>query len=965
MHEHSPPDLYALPADLRDRVSHDWQRFAEAARAAKLEFNLQALGELGLPTVWACSDFVAQGCIRQPEVLRSLIDSGDLTRPYSATEPRAQVDSALADAHDEKALASALRRLRLREMMRIAWRDLAGWADLEETMRELSWFAEACIDGGLARLHEWQQAEFGTPCDAEGRPQNLVVIGMGKLGAGELNFSSDIDLIFAFAEHGETQGGRRALSNSEYFTRLGQGLIGLLGQSTAEGFVFRVDMRLRPFGESGPLVASFDAMEHYYQTHGRGWERYAMIKARVVGGDYAAGAELMAMLRPFVYRRYLDYSAFESLRELKQRIAAEVARRGREHNIKTGPGGIREIEFVGQAFQLIRGGREPELQEPGIQRVLARLAETDYLPAFVVDELDEAYVFLRRLEHRLQELADQQTHDLPADAIPRARIAFAMGEPDWDSLVAELERHRTRVQAHFEQVFEAPQTEQTQGQEVDLQGIWLGSVEDERAAQVLLDSGYDEVEEPLRRLRLLREGHAYRSLSTQARRRMDRLMPLVLGVVTQFGTPAATLLRLLDLLERVTRRTAYLSLLVENPMALSQLARLCAASPWIAKYLAVHPLLLDELLDPRNLYYAPGRQELIEDLRGRLAGLGEDDLEQAMDALRHFKQSATLRVAAADISGAMPLMVVSDHLTWIAEAVVDEVLELAWNHLVHRHGRPRCSTDTACDKGFAVVAYGKLGGIELSYSSDLDLVFLHGAESELLETDGPKPVVVPVFFGRLGQRIIHILTSRTPAGVLYEVDTRLRPNGNAGLLVSGLKAFGDYQRGSAWTWEHQALVRARVVAGDPAVAEAFATLRAEILSQRRDVAALRREVHDMRTRMRDANSKSRGDEFDLKQDAGGIADIEFMVQYGVLAWACDHPELLDYTDNIRLLAAFAQAGLLAESDVALLSDAYRAYRARVHQLTLQERTAIVGTDEFAAQRARVISVWQALMEQAD
>lgn len=966
MHEASPlPDTSALPEALRERVAREWQRYLEAARAAQIELSPETLAPLALPAVWACSDFVAQACVREPELLRDLVESGDLGRAYSDAQLRGRVADAVASATDEKALAVALRRLRRREMVRIAWRDLAGWAPLEETMHELSLFAERCIDEGLARLHAWQQAEFGTPYGEDGRPQHLVVIGMGKLGAGELNFSSDIDLIFAFPEHGETRDGPRSLSNSEYFTRLGQRLIALLGQSTAEGFVFRVDMRLRPFGESGPLVASFDAMEHYYQTHGRGWERYAMIKARVVGGDHEAGAELMAMLRPFVYRRYLDYSAFESLRELKQRIAAEVARRGREHNIKTGPGGIREIEFVGQAFQLIRGGREPALRELRIQRVLARLAEAGYLPPFVVEELDQAYVFLRRLEHRLQELADQQTHSLPGEADDCARIAFAMGHADWDSLTAELDRHRSRVQAHFEQVFEAPQTEETQGREVDLQGIWLGSIEPERAAKVLHSAGYDEVDEPLRRLALLREGHAYRSLSTQARRRMDRLMPLVLGVVTQFGSPAATLLRLLDLLERVTRRTAYLSLLVENPMALSQLARLCAASPWIAKYLALHPLLLDELLDPRNLYYAPGRGEVVEDLRSRLAELEAEDLEQAMDGLRHFKQSATLRVAAADISGAMPLMVVSDHLTWIAEAVLDEVLELAWGHLVQRHGRPRCRADEVCDKGFAVLAYGKLGGIELSYGSDLDLVFLHGAENQLLETDGPRPVAVPVFFGRLGQRIIHILTARTPAGVLYEVDTRLRPNGNAGLLVTSLKAFGDYQRGSAWTWEHQALVRARVVAGDAAVGREFSVLRAEVLSQRRDVAALRREVREMRTRMREANSKSEAGEFDLKQDAGGIADIEFMVQYGVLAWACDHPELLDYTDNIRLLAACAQAGLLAESDAVLLSDAYRAYRARVHQLTLQERPAIVGRDEFAAQSAAVVGVWRKLMEGED
>ncbi len=964
MDAHSPTPAFAegLPEALRARVQGAWARFLDAAPRAFVAALDPAALELG--RVWASSEFVTHACVRAPALLQDLVEGGELQGRYEDGVLAEKVARAVAEAADEPALGTQLRRLREREMVRIAWRDLAGWADLAEVMRDLSDLAEAAIDCSLARLDAWQREEFGAPLDADGQHQQLVVLGMGKLGAGELNFSSDVDLIFAFPDHGETAGGSRAgITNTEYFTRLGQRLIAALSQRTADGFVFRVDMRLRPFGDSGPLVASFNAMEHYYETHGRGWERYAMIKARVVGGDRVAGKALMEMLRPFVYRRYLDYGAFESLRDMKRRIVREVARRGMDQNVKLGSGGIREIEFIGQAFQLIRGGRVPALQQRRILRVLQQLAEDGLFPQYAVDELQGAYAFLRRVEHRLQEAADQQTHDLPEAAEPRLRLAFTMGYADWDGFAADLEQHRRRVERHFEQVFEAPQTEHARDDALDLEGVWLGSVDAGQAAEAMQGLGFKAPEEPLRRLRLLREGHGYRALSAEGRRRMDKLMPLLIGAAAQAERPGTALERLIALIECIMRRTAYIALLVENPMALSQLVKLCDASPWVAGYLTRHPLLLDELLDPRTLYHAPEKAELVQELRARLAALPLEDLEQAMDALRHFKQSSTLRVAAADISGAMRLMVVSDHLTWIAEAVVDEVLELAWTHLVRRHGRPLCTADgQVCDKGFAVVAYGKLGGIELSYGSDLDLVFLHGAESELLETEGEKPLSVPVFFGRLGQRIIHILTARTPAGVLYEVDTRLRPNGAAGLLVSSVRAFGRYQDDSAWTWEHQALVRARVVAGDPAIAEQFEQVRRRALARRRDPARLRAEVREMRRKMQEANSRSRKGEFDLKQDSGGIADIEFVVQYGVLSWAVDHPELLAYTDNIRLLEGFARAELLGAEDVRVLADAYRAYRARVHRLTLQEQPAIVGADEFAAERAAVQRLWRALLD---
>ncbi len=990
------PNLDDLPIALRGRVVSWCEQFEAAGGVWPVTAEVAG----ALPTVWAGSEFVALSCIRHPALLAELVASGDLVRDYAEGELAGRVAALLDGVADERALAVALRQLRRREMVRIIWRDLAGWAELMRVTGEMTALAEACLDGALGRLYTWQCEEQGVPLSALGEAQRLVVLGMGKLGAWELNVSSDIDLIFAYPEAGQTRrtdgGPGRDISNEVFFARLGRRLIKAIGEISAAGSVFRVDMRLRPFGDSGPLVMHFDAMEQYYQTHGREWERYAMIKARVVAGDRVAGAALMDRLHPFVYRRYLDFGVFESLREMKQMIARAVRRKGMEHNIKLGVGGIREVEFIAQVFQLIRGGRERALRERRVLRVLAQLAVDDYLPAYVVNELSDAYVFLRRTEHRLQAWADQQTHVLPADEVGRLRLAWSMGCADWAIFYRTLERHRQRVHGHFEQVFEAPQTRHAESDVLDLKGVWLGQFPAEQACLLLEKAGYREPAESLRYIEVLRDGRSYRTLSAQGRTRMDQLMPLLIGAAGSVATggakksaqnggknagdvgepgaintaePDVTLKRVVDLLEAIGRRTAYLALLVEHPMALSQLVHLLGASPWLARYLGQHPLLLDELLDPRSLYRTRGKPALFDALRERLADLPPEDeeLEQYMDALRHFKQTQVLRVAAADLGGVLPVMKVSDNLTWIAEAVLDEVLELAWRHLVARHGRPVCRADgTLCDKGFAIVAYGKLGGIELGYGSDLDLVFIHGAENEQVETSGEKPLALPVFFARLGQRIIHILNTRTPAGELYEVDMRLRPSGGSGLLVSALRSFVSYQRGQAWTWEHQALVRARVVAGDPVIAEHFGQLRREVLGQIRDRDVLREEVRDMRRRMREANDQGRigAGRFDIKQGRGGIVDIEFMVQYGVLSWACEHPALLDYTDTLRLLETLAEREVFPASEAAMLAEAYRAYRTRLHRLTLQQQSGVVGDEEFQSYRGEVGRLWRRLMHDA-
>ncbi len=962
------PDFHSLPPRHYARVAQYWEQFTAAARSQGVRLGDDPAVAASLPMVWAASTFVAQSCFLVPALLAELVSCGDLTSAYTEGVFNERLGALLQNVKDDASLLSCLRQFRRREMVRIAWRDLAGWADLGETLADLSALAAACVDLALGYLDTWQAQESGEPRgESGGMRQRLVVIGMGKLGAGELNFSSDIDLIFAYDQDGETVGGRIPASNQEYFTAVARRLIRALQAATAEGIVFRVDMRLRPFGDSGPLVMSFDAMEEYYQAHGREWERYAWIKATVVAGDRAAGARLMAMLKPFVYRRYLDFSAFESLRAMKALIETEVKRKGMTDNIKLGGGGIREIEFIGQAFQLIRGGRETELQERPILTVLQRLATAGYLPDHVGAELAEAYRFLRRTENRLQEYADRQTHSLPSNLEDRERLAFAMGYGDWERFVGELDRHRRRVQAHFQQVFAAPQTGQAVTDDgMELAQLWAGTLRGETAQRLLNAAGFKQAEEVLARLTRCRASSSCRQLSAQGRGRLDRLMPLLIGAAARSPYPDTVLARLLDLLEKIAGRTTYLALLAENPMALSQLVRLCAASPWIAGLLTRHPLLLDELLDPRTLYAPLNRAALEAELAAELARVGGKDLERHMEALRHFQQANVLRVAAADVAGVYPLMVVSDHLTEIAEVAVGAALRLAREHLADRHGTPRCRIDgEVIEPGFAIVGYGKLGGIELGYGSDLDLVFLHGSEGEDLGTQGARPIDNSVFFARLGQRIIHMLTAHTPAGVLYEVDMRLRPSGASGMLVSSAAAYAEYQRHDAWTWEHQALVRARVVAGDARLAERFTTVRREVLGRPRDNAQLRREVREMRQRMRAELGQRQPERFDLKQDAGGIADIEFMVQYGVLAWAHTYPQLLRYTDNIRLLEGFARAGLVDAADADLLSDIYRAYRAKVHQLTLLQEPAVVEAEEYADKRSAVLRLWAMLLEDGE
>ncbi|MBV9621212.1 MAG: bifunctional [glutamate--ammonia ligase]-adenylyl-L-tyrosine phosphorylase/[glutamate--ammonia-ligase] adenylyltransferase [Gammaproteobacteria bacterium] len=917
---------------------------------------------LALPRLLAASDFIAAASTADPERFCELLRGGDLLRPVSPASYPDRAPARHSPDIPEAQLQSELRRWRRAELVRIAWRDLSGAATLNETLLELTGFADAAIGVALAHARRGLTVRYGEPRGADGAAQPLVVVGMGKLGGRELNFSSDVDLVLLFPQHGETDG-PRSIANEEFFTRLGQALVRLLSTLTAEGFVLRVDLRLRPFGDSGPLVASFASFEDYLQRHGRDWERYAYVKARPVTHPERYAEIEASAVRPFVYRRYLDYGVFESLRDMKALIEREVERRELAEHIKLGPGGIREVEFIVQALQLTRGGRERRLQTPGLSEALAQLGALRLLPPATVGELAAAYAHLRTLENRLQMLGDRQVHQLPEDPLSRERLALAMGARDWGELHAALDAHRSRVARHFRQViFGAAQA----GTElrIDLGRFWDTPAETAALEAALRAAGYREPEEAARLLLELRGSSLVRRLDESGRRRLQSLLPVLLADIGASNAQLPVFKRILAILEAIGQRSAYFALLRENAAARARLVQLCGHGDFLARQIATHPLLLDELIDERLLSQLPERGALAQDLELRMAQL-PDDPEQQVEALRQFQRAALFRIAVADLSGLLPLMRVSDRLTDVAELILEYAMQLAWRQITAQFGVPLCGSG-AQRRAVAVcaVGYGKLGGIELGYASDLDLVFLHDSRGDPQETDAPRPLDNQVFFVRLAQRIVHLLTMHSAAGRLYEVDQRLRPSGKGGMLVTNIEAFAEYQCSEAWTWEHQALLHARAVAGDPALRARFEAVRLEVLSQHVRRETLGAEVRAMRERMRRELSRGDAAHFDIKQDAGGVADIEFLAQYWALRWAGTYPPVAFFSDTIRQLESVASADLVPQADVDLLTGAYRAYRARTHHLALADAEARVPASEFTAERAAVRRLWDATLGEA-
>ena len=868
-----------------------------------------------------------------------LLPSQDLHTPWSAD--RMQDFLTERSCSDEPGLWKALRQLRQAVMARLIVRDLAGLATLEEVVTTVTTLAETTVRTACDWLHRDLAGVFGHPVgETSGTVQQLHVVGMGKLGGSELNASSDIDLIFLYPEDGETDG-PRSLSNHEFFARMGRRLIAALNEWTADGLVFRVDTRLRPYGDSGPLVCSFDMLENYFITQGRAWERYAWIKARLLTGDQSDN--LQSIARPFVYRKHLDYGAFESLRELHAQIRTEVRRKDRADDVKLGPGGIREIEFIAQVFQLTRGGHDPSLRIPATLPVLALLAQKNLISGDAADELGHAYRFLRNLEHRLQYRDDQQTQRLPEDRAERELLAQAMRFPDYTAFSMVLDGHRDAVTRHFNAIFNQPENA---AEDNAISRIWHGHIEDDDALQTLAGTGFRRGEDILRRLQQLRQ-HRYRQMPAASQRRLDQLIPLALQKAgTRDGSVADVCAeRLLNLFEAISRREAYLSLLLEYPQALDRVVDLMQASAWVAEYITQRPLLLDQLLDARTLMAPPDWPMLRSELR-RLLDSEDGDTERQMDALRHFKHAQTLHLIAQDLGGQLTLEELSDHLSDLAETVLSEVLRLCWQGLRHRHRETPC---------FAVIGYGKLGGKELGYASDLDIVFVY---------DDPATEAAEAY-ARLAQRMNLWLTSTTAAGQLYDTDLRLRPDGAGGLLVTSLESLRHYQETQAWVWEHQALTRARAVIGDARVCQAFEQLRIDILTRPREAAELRSAVSAMREKMLEAHP-NHSDEFDIKHDTGGIVDVEFMVQFLILAHAHRHRELTANSGNLALLRTAATLGLLAPPLAESLREAYRAYRQWQHRLRLGgDRYARVPAGKLEAERAVVKHAWGLLLEAPD
>ncbi|WP_257296014.1 bifunctional [glutamate--ammonia ligase]-adenylyl-L-tyrosine phosphorylase/[glutamate--ammonia-ligase] adenylyltransferase [Endozoicomonas sp. YOMI1] len=972
------PTTEVLPEEIRNVVTAHWQQFVDYNPSFTFPGTLfpdhsnQLSPELmdQLIHCWAGSDFAAQQCIRHPQWLASILENHDKL-PDLAQTHRERLLKALSAVENEQDLIKALRLYRNREMLRIIWLDLNRRVSMPETTADMSALADACIDSTLNWLYQDSCQTMGTPYGTnipgeEPVLQKMVVLGMGKLGARDLNLSSDIDLMFTYPCQGETRGSKKVITNQEFFIRLGQRLIKVLDCQSADGFVFRVDMRLRPYGSSGALAMSFAAMEQYYQDQGRDWERYAMLKARVVAGNILAGQLLLSQLRPFVYRRYIDFGSISALREMKQLIRREVKRKGMENNIKLGPGGIREIEFIIQSFQLIHGGRDRSLQERNLLAVLSTLQRKHYFSPDEANELKAAYIFLRNLEHAIQAIADRQTQDLPKSPEAQARIAFSMGQKDWSGLLGKLEEHRQQVTTHFDGVIADPETANTKDAHGNQwQALWLGQLNEEEEQQLMTQEGFQDVDASRQRLVSLRDGKAITRVRRQSRDRLDKFIPLLLRVAANANEPDTFLLRILPLIEAVLRRTAYLVLLIENPAALEHLGKLCIASPWIAEQIARFPALLDEFLNLGDLYNPPEKEALADELRQQLAHIPEDDLENQMEVLRHFKMAHVLRVTAAQVSGTLPLMKESDYLTWIAEVILDAVLAIAWRNLVEKYGMPQDADGNLCDTGFIIVGYGKLGGIELGPGSDLDLVFIHNGGTNK-ETNGPRAIDSTTFYTRLGQRIIHILATQTPSGILYDADMRLRPSGSKGLLVNSFTYFEKYQKEEAWTWEHQALVRARVIAGDPTLAQKFTGLRSDILGQQRDVKKLRDDVVAMRQKMRghlrSTSSSVNSGVFHLKHDPGGIVDIEFLMQFAVLRYSSQYPSLLKWTDNVRISEELEIAGLLQHEDAHQLREAYKTFRFSIHQKALQNETPEVENTSGNCLRQAVMTIWANCMK---
>ncbi|WP_286133428.1 bifunctional [glutamate--ammonia ligase]-adenylyl-L-tyrosine phosphorylase/[glutamate--ammonia-ligase] adenylyltransferase [Colwellia sp. UCD-KL20] len=901
------------------------------------------------------SDYILKSALQAPDIVIEVFVSNYV---YQKDTPNYQklINDFISECITEEDLHKALRLFRLREMVAIATADLVLNIPLNESLKRLSILADVFVQGALDWLSQFCYEKWGEPKNSEGETIPLLVYAMGKLGGKELNFSSDIDLIFTYPESGETQGARRSIDNQQFFTRLGQKLITALNQQTADGFVYRVDMRLRPFGDSGPLVLTFNAMEDYYQEQGRDWERYAMLKARLIGeGKYHD--QLDKMLKPFVYRRYIDFSVIDSLRRMKMMIAQEVRRKQLINNIKLGAGGIREIEFIVQVFQLIRGGQVKSLQQRNLLTVLPLLVEEGEVPVKSMKILKNAYEFLRRVENIIQALGDKQTQTLPDSELDQMRILAALEQDElstWPLFLEHLQFHMYGVHKEFIALI-GEESSHHHIKDSHWVTLWDSDWDHEESCTWIskvnqtwkVDSIWHQISD-------FREDLTKKGIGNRGRQTLDKLMPLLLFFLNENNVEDTTLERLLSIFKKIVTRTAYLELLNENEGALKHLIKLCRSSLWVTEHIAKFPILLDELIDPTLFSNPPLETSYGSELRETMLRIPEEDLEAQMNMLRQFKQVQHLRLAAADISGVLPITKISDHLTAIAECIITEVINLAWAHVTQRFGQPLSTVGTD-DKGLAVIGYGKMGGIELGYGSDLDLVFLHNSLPSDM-TNGEKEVPASQFYAKLAQRIMHIFNTNMASGILYELDMRLRPSGNSGLLAVHIDTFEEYQKQDAWTWEHQALVRTRCVYGTEFFVKRYEEIKRNIIASPRDHDVLKKDVVEMRQKMKSHLDKSTEDLVDIKQGEGGLVDIEFLAQYLVLSHGYKHPSLGKYSDNINIFNELCALSLISEEDKDALISSYCHLRDFGHKATLQGINSLIINSEFTEVAKNITSI---------
>lgn len=1081
-----PEHLPELPAELLTDGNNYLERLKQRARPEDLEVFL---GRPDLLYVLSMSEFVAKTMIQYPSECAALIREGALDSPFFSLDATDVIEKQICVGLSDIELKKRLRVLRRTRMMPIAWRDLTGRADIEEVFVALSNLAEGIVVQTVDVVRQGLQAVFGNAFDHDGMEMPLLILGMGKLGGGELNFSSDIDLMCCYPYDGTTTGGSRSISHQEYFTKVVQRLSNLLSETTADSFCYRIDLRLRPFGDAGPMVSSFDALSVYYETQGRTWERYALVKAKLIGDHHRWGPygdELIELLRPFVYRRYLDYGAIESLRKLKHMIEAEVRRRNLVENFKLGSGGIREIEFIAQVFELMRGGRIQELVERSLRKTLRNIAKLQLLPEDVCTHLDECYIYLRRLENITQMLADKQTQSLPNTEKDRLRVTIGMGKKSFEELTTELVKVRELVHQEFVSIMRDDNSSQNDNSTDNVE-LWESTLSAEELEKVLIpmmvepgvilpDTGAAasgvagaavpstgagagtapasaaagvpagssasagrsrSTVSPFSVLRSSRTGGMISSAVMRARatsavnrtamlnaaatgkedglshtdmavgapaalpspgstrsknsnayalaqgiiqlhhslarlpvgpigrETLVRLMPKIIKGVARYKSAPALFNKVSLLLEKVALRTTYLQLLTENDSTREKLLLLLDGNDFAGALISAHPILLDELIAPRYFTAPPRPEEYLAWLNERLLRIDPDDLEEQMEELRLFKKTMVLRIAMSDQSQSLPLMKISDSLTWLAEAILREIALLSWKQTVQKYGPPEDRDIN--DPGYAIIAYGKLGGIELGYKSDLDMVFIRDDMEGMTEGIGSNhsgQVSVAMFYQRFMQRFMHLCTTRMSGGVLYDLDMRLRPDGDSGVLMSDLNAYELYQKNRAWTWEHQALVRARAVAGSPKVIEGFNRVRDEVLRTPRDENKLIDDVYAMRMKMRNYLDRSSDMLFDLKQGRGGMVDIEFIAQYLLLREAPKHQDMVLWSDNVRIFDECARLGILTQETTDTLKNAYLAIRECYHRVSLADLPRIVAISDRPTACDDVVVIFDNIFKEA-